>query len=217
VGKLEDEVKDMISFRYGSVPKFAKEVGVPEQTIYFILRKGFAGSSIDTVLPIIAELGLDPNWIVKNRLVTAGASDLDFIDVPLRGRVPAGEPVEMCPIDDYFPVPRQVMEREAGSFLLEVSSESMNKVLPKYCYALVNPNKTEIVDEEIYVVNINGNDATVKHVKRLNNGLELIPDSTDTTFQPKTYDFGKPETENIRIIGKVVWITFPFDYIMKKK
>ncbi|MDR1015691.1 MAG: hypothetical protein LBL86_12060 [Coriobacteriales bacterium] len=216
MGKTEETVKLRIKDLYGNVAQFSKQTGIPYSTVNNALNRGLGGSGIDTILPICRALGLDPMSLGSESTRILEYSDPDYIDVPLRGRVPAGEPVEMCPVDDYFPVPRQVMEREPGSFLLEVSGESMNKVLPRYSYALVNPNKTEVVDDEVYAVNVNGHDSTVKRVRRLNNGLELVPDSTDPTFQPKTYDFGRPETEGIRIIGKVVWLTFPFDYVMKK-
>jgi repressor LexA len=87
----------------------------------------------------------------------------------------------------------------------------MNRVLPNHSYAYVNPTQ-EIISNKVYAVNVNGYDATIKRVRKLNNGFELVPDSTDPTFTPTVYDFGKPETENVRIIGRVVYYVLPLDF-----
>ena len=59
---------------------------------------------------------------------------------------------------------------------------------------------------------VNGNDATIKRVKKLSNGFELVPDSTDPTYKPKVYDYGEDGTEEITVIGRVVWFCVPFDW-----
>ena len=88
----------------------------------------------------------------------------------------------------------------------------MNRVLPNGSLALVDPDMREVVSGMVYAVCVNGYDATVKRVRRLENGVELVPDSTDPTFHPVVYDSTVPDTETITIIGRVVWYTVPFDF-----
>ena len=52
---------------------------------------------------------------------------------------------------------------------------------------------------------VNGYDATIKRIRKLANGVELIPDSYDPTYRPKVYDFNEEDTPAIKILGKVVW------------
>ena len=59
---------------------------------------------------------------------------------------------------------------------------------------------------------MNGYAATIKRVKKLANGYELTPHSYDPTYLPIVYDYNRNDTEEVTIIGKVVWATMPFDY-----
>lgn len=210
--RIEDEIKDMIDSRYGSIPKFAKLINIPPQTIYTALKKGLSGASVATVMPIVAELGLDPVWLLNNRLIEKDNFTPDFIDVPLYGSIAAGTPIEMIDVDDTHPIPSEVHEKYPDAFLLRVKGESMNRVIPNGCYVLVDP--CDVVDAEMqpYAVCVNGFDATIKRVRTLSNGFELVPDSTDPTYKPTVYDYGEPGTETVTVIGRVVWYTLPFEW-----
>lgn len=212
MGKLEDDLKSSIEFHYGSIPKFAKEIGMSPQTIYSVLKSGISGGSVNTVLPILAKLGIDSNWIIKNRLIEVGKNGNEFVDVPLFGSIAAGTPIEMIEVDDTFPVPSKVHEKHPDAFLLKVVGESMNKILPNGCYALVDPCEDVEVNGQPYAVCVNGYDATVKRVDKLANGFRLKPDSNDPTYTEQTYNYNEPDTEQITIIGKVVYYVLPYDW-----
>lgn len=212
MGTVEDQIKEIIEERYDSIPKFAAKINMSAQTIYSLLNRGFGKASMATVIPVLAELGIDSNWIAKNRLVPFDGYETDSIDVPLLGRIAAGEPIEMDEVENTFPIPREVYQRYNGSFLLTVDGESMNRILPNGCYALINPVDTITKDNAPYAVCVNGYDATIKRVHRLNNGFELIPDSIDPTFEPKVFNYNEPGTDIITCIGEVVWYTLPYDW-----
>lgn len=135
-----------------------------------------------------------------------------WIEVPLYGSIAAGKPIEMFQIEDTFTIPRQMRERYPDSFLLKVCGESMNKILPNGSYALVNPT-SEAIDGKAYAVAVNGYDATIKRVRHLDNGIELLPDSTDPTIRPMVFDYADPEAETVTVIGEVVWYVVPFDFM----
>lgn len=212
MGKLEEDIKSSIEFHYGSIPKFAKEIGMSPQTIYSVLKSGINGGSVNTVLPILSALGYDSNWIIKNRLIEVGKVGNEFIDVPLLGSIAAGTPIEMVETDKSHPVPAKVMERYPDAKLLEVKGSSMNRILPDGCYALVDPCDNVERDNQPYAVCVNGYDATIKRVHKLANGFELVPDSTDPTYKAKVYDYGEPGTETVTVIGRVVYYVLPFDW-----
>lgn len=134
-----------------------------------------------------------------------------WVEVPLFGSIAAGKPISMDAVDNSFVIPYQLKERYPEAFLLKVEGESMNRKLPNGSYALINPD-CQVIDGNAYAVCINGYDATVKRVNKLENGFELVPDSTDPFYAPRVYDYDVEGTETITVIGEVVWCVFPFDY-----
>lgn len=136
----------------------------------------------------------------------------DYTEVPLLGRIAAGMPMEMMEVENSFPIPSAVYDLYPRAFLLTVDGESMNRILPNGSYALVDPCETVELDGKPYAVCVNGYDATIKRVRCLSNGFELVPDSTDPTYHAAVYDYGIEGTETITIIGRVVWYCVPFDW-----
>jgi repressor LexA len=210
MGKLEDDVRYRIKDLYGSVAEFARQMKIPYSTINNLLNRGIAGGGVETVLPIFKALGLDANALNEKKVVETDA-DPDYINVPLYGSIAAGIPIDMLPIEDYFPVPKPVAEKYPDGFLLKVVGESMNRRLPNLSYAFINPTD-EATDGKAYAVCVNGHAATIKRVHVLNNGFELVPDSNDPTFKPTVYDYGVEGTESVTIIGRVVYYVVPFDF-----
>lgn len=135
-----------------------------------------------------------------------------FIDIPLYGSIAAGTPIEMIEVEDTFPVPAKMHDAHPDAFLLKVEGESMNRILPNGCYALVDPCETVEIDSAPYAVCVNGYDATIKRVRKLNNGFELVPDSTDPTYPVQTFNYNEPGTETVTVIGRVVYYVLPFDW-----
>lgn len=135
-----------------------------------------------------------------------------YVDVPLYGSIAAGTPIEMVAVEDSHPIPERVRDAHPGCFLLRVSGESMNRVLPNGSYALIEPCEEVTRDGKPYAVCVNGFDATIKRVRKLANGFELVPDSNDPTYRSKVYDYGVEGTETITVIGRVVWYCVPWDW-----
>ena len=145
-------------------------------------------------------------------LENASIPNNSTVDVPSYGSIAAGTPIEMVEVKDSQPVPLKVHERFPKAFLLKVEGESMNRILPNGSYALVDPDQKEPISGKPYAVCVNGYDATIKRVRRLNNGFELIPDSNDPTYVPTVYNYNEPGTEPVTIIGRVVYYVLPFDW-----
>lgn len=139
--------------------------------------------------------------------------DDGYSNVPIYGEIAAGTPIDMLEFDDDFPVPKHVIKRHPHCGLLRVKGDSWNKEIPDGYLALVDFDLKEPLNgKDPYAVCVNGYSATIKAVKQLANGLELVPNSYDPTYLPTVFDYNKDDTEEITIIGKVVWATMPFDY-----
>ena len=145
-------------------------------------------------------------------LVSLGGEEDDgWTEAPLLGSVAAGVPLEMVPTDTPCPAPAAIRSRFPKGFFLKIKGESVNRVLCNGSYAYINPT-SEVVDGKLYAVAVNGDEATVKRVQRLENGIKLCPDSNDPTFRDMIFDYNDPETKTVTVIGRVVWCMFPFDY-----
>ena len=140
-------------------------------------------------------------------------SEDGYVDVPIYGEIAAGTPIEMLEIDDTFPIPIAIRNAHQRSGLLRVNGNSWNKQIPHGYLALIDFDQKEPTnDKDPFAVCVNGYSATIKAVEFLENGLKLKPNSYDPTCIPIVYDYNKDDTEEVTIIGKVVWATMPFDY-----
>ncbi len=221
---IEECLRQFMIDDYGSVKKFAEYAGLPPTTVYNVLARGVSGSGFEIVQKIYNTLGL--HYTVRGFEADYEYEDLrakrdeylnkrngGFVEVPLLGRIAAGVPIEMDLVETTVLCPAEIRRRHPNAFFLTVDGESMNNVLPNGCYALVDPEKkSPVVDGTAYAVCVNGYDATIKRIKQLENGVELIPDSKDPTFHAQVYDRSVEGTESITIIGEVVWYSIPFDF-----
>ncbi len=212
---LENSLKQLIKEEYGSVTKFAERIGVPASSLYSALERGMRNTRTELTDKIYRTLNID--WDTAKlegfrELKVKKAVSGNHVDLPLYGSIAAGVPIEMIEIDGTHPVPEEVANEYPNAFLLTIKGESMNRILPNGCYAMIDPCESVDHPGQPYAVCINGHDATVKRVKPLNNGFELIPDSSDPTFKPVTYDYGLEGTETITLIGRVVYYVLPFDW-----
>ena len=215
MGMLEDSVRKLIDSKYNSVNAFANKFEIPANSVYNALNRGFVNTRTELTDSIFRALDVDWNSVKAEPFtglkLKGDAPEDGYVEVPLYGSISAGTPIEMIETDESFVVPNSLNEKYPNAFLLKVKGESMNKKIPNGSYALIDPAK-EVINGKVYAVCVNGFEATIKRVRQLNNGFELIPDSTDPTFKTKVYDYGEPETEEITVLGRVVWYCIPFDY-----
>ena len=192
-----------------SAKEVGEAVGKSEKTIY-AWEVGRGQPDADELIALCRIYGANiSDFYSESTLSEDGTA---FSDVPLYGSIAAGTPIEMIAVDDYHPIPAPMHDRYPDAFLLRVSGESMNHILPNGSYALIDPCEEVVKDNDPYAVCINGYDATIKRVKKLENGFQLVPDSTDPTFPVQTFNYNEPGTDEITVIGKVVWHVIPFDW-----
>lgn len=193
-----------------SQQQLADAIGATQQSIQRY-ESGARDIKTSVILKLSAALGVTVSYLLgmENDKLEDSPS---FVSVPLYGSIAAGTPIEMHAVDSSHPVPTKVREKYPDAFLLKVEGESMNRVLPNGCYALVDPRQTADCNGAPYAVCVNGYDATIKRVSKLNNGFELVPDSNDPTYEKRTYNFNEPDTETVTVIGRVVYYVLPFDW-----
>lgn len=203
---ISKNIKRLRMDRDWTQEQLAEKVGVTRSTVTQ-WETGWSKPRMGAVEKLAAVFGVSTSDMVNDQ------SDIsNFVDVPLYGSIAAGTPIEMHAVDSSHPVPTKVREKYPDSFLLKVEGDSMNRILPNGCYALVDPRQTADCNGAPYAVCVNGYDATIKRVRKLNNGFELVPDSNDPTYEKKTYNYNEPDTDTITVIGRVVYYVLPFDW-----
>lgn len=139
-------------------------------------------------------------------------SQTGVVSVPVYGSIAASVPISSFEQDGEFEIPSRIAHKYPRAFLLKVSGESMNRILPNGCLALIDPCADVDYQGMPYAISVNSNTATIKRVKKLANGFELIPDSDDPTYETKVYNYNEEGTDEIAVVGRVVWHTLPADW-----
>jgi SOS regulatory protein LexA len=149
------------------------------------------------------EQGIDPNEVFQTSSKIERENSVPTLLVPVLGYIAAGHPIlAEEQIEDWTEIPNQWNLKSGEVIVLRVKGDSMigsriyegDKVVVKL--------QPDVENGEIAVVNVNGNEATLKKVKKTENGqVILYPDN------PK-YDPIFITNESARIIGKVIQVMF---------
>jgi len=128
---------------------------------------------------------------------------------PVIGNISAGAAVEAIPRDgDRTYVSPTVLGNHPEAFFLAVTGDSMDRLFPAGMLVLVDPRE-EVRSGDVAVVNVNGDDATIKRVLFAGDTMILHPESTNPRHRDCALDSDGAQAGRVRVIGKVVWATFP--------
>lgn len=123
------------------------------------------------------------------------------IRIPVLGSVRAGIPLEAIEdIVDYEEIP-EVMARNGEYFGLLVKGDSMSPVFVDGDTVIVRKQDSADTGDSVIAM-INGDEATIKRLKRTEDGIILIPNNPQ--YLPMTYSNDQIKTLPVRILGKVV-------------
>ncbi|MES1053352.1 helix-turn-helix domain-containing protein [Bacillus thuringiensis] len=124
--------------------------------------------------------------------------------VRVLGKVAAGIPIEA--IDNYIDEIRLPYPTKGEIFALQVSGDSMDKIVPNGYYAVLR--KQEYAENgQIVAVLINGNDATLKKIYIFPNSIVLVPCSSNENYKEQMYS--KDKGDKIQILGKYLYCVSP--------
>ena len=127
--------------------------------------------------------------------------------IPVIGTIPAGTPVEAIEeILDYEDITPQ-MASQGEHFALKIKGQSMEPKISDGDVVIVR-KQDDCENGEIAVALVNGDEATVKRIKKRPEGLMLIPNNP--AYEPMFYSNAEIESLPVRIIGKVVELRAKF-------
>lgn len=120
----------------------------------------------------------------------------DIVQIPLLGKVTAGNPIEAIENpDEYFPIPTQMIPKNSEVFTLRVSGESMINAGILDNDIVIIERKNTATNGDIVVAMTDENEVTLKTFYKEDNYFRLQPEN----------DFMTPIIlKNVTILGKAI-------------
>lgn len=124
------------------------------------------------------------------------------VRIPVLGRVVAGIPIEAVEeILDYEEITPE-LAATGEFFALKIRGHSMEPRMMEGDVVIVR-RQDDVESGDIAIVLVNGNEATVKRVKKQEDGITLIANNI-SVYEPHYYSNKEIEELPVRILGKVV-------------
>ena len=177
------------------ISRIAERSGISRQHIYKIINNEKNVSSV-TLENICKAINITPSSLYNGQ-----PEQSKGIRIPVLGVVPAGIPIEAIEeILEYEEITPE-MAKSGEYFGLKVKGDSMSPNILEGDVLIVRKQE-DANSGDICVVMVNGDDATVKKIKKDPKGLTLIPNNPayDVTYFTNEEIVSIP----VRIIGKVV-------------
>lgn len=125
--------------------------------------------------------------------------------IPVLGTIPAGIPIEAVEeIVDYEEISAEMATR-GEFFALKVKGDSMSPLINDGDVVIIK-KQDDAESGKICVVMINGFDATLKEIKKEENGLWVLPKNPYSDFSPKFFTNEEINKTPIKVIGVAVEI-----------
>lgn len=196
--KLKNCRKDMSL----SQRELGQKIGVAESTIsLYESNKRFPDA--ETLQKISSLFNVSLDYLLGNvsrkKLVTPTGRG---VRIPVLGRVVAGIPIDAIEeIIDYEEIPKEMADT-GEFFALKVKGASMEPRILDGDVVIVRKQE-DVESGDIAIILINGNDATVKRVKKQKDGITLIANNI-SVYEPHYYSNDEITQLPVRILGKVV-------------
>lgn len=183
-------------------------VGVGKSTVRKWENGDIENMRRDKIASLAAALHTTPAYLMGwEEDESTAASPPEAVKIPVLGRVAAGLPITAVEnIIDYEEIPSSLAA--SGEFVaLQIKGQSMEPRIYEGDIVIVRVQPTAETGD-LAVVIVNGDEATVKKVKFLPEGILLQP--FNPAYQPFFYSKTDIEQKPVRIFGKVVELRAKF-------
>lgn len=191
-----------------SAETIAERIHVSPTTIYRYEKGDIEKVPSDVLIEIAAALHTTPAYLMGwEEDESAASSSPNAVKIPVLGRVAAGLPITAVEnILDYEEIPNSLAA--TGEFVaLQIKGQSMEPRIYEGDIVIVRVQPTAETGD-LAVVIVNGDEATVKKIKFLPEGILLQP--FNPAYQPFFYSKHDIEYKPVRIFGKVVELRAKF-------
>lgn len=183
--------------------ELAKKIYI-SQPAYSKYEVGTASPNPETLSKIADALDVSVDYLLGSDSQPARPG---YIRVPVLGRVAAGIPIDAIEeVIDW----EDISAEAAGDgeyFGLQIKGHSMEPKISDGDVVIVR-RQPDVDSGDIAVVLVNGDDATVKRIKKSPQGVTLIP--SNPAYEPMYYTNAEIESLPVQILGRVVELRAKF-------
>ena len=141
--------------------------------------------------------------IKKNKPNTTTA-----VRIPVYGNVAAGIPLEMITdIVDWEELPAAMLSSDSEFFALRIHGDSMEPRMKDGDVVIVR-KQNDAETGDVVIAAVNGDSATCKRLRKLREGIELIP--SNPSYEPFYFSNQEIIEKPVTILGKVVELRAKF-------
>lgn len=200
---FKDRLRELRLSRGLTLQQVADYVGLQKAAIY----KYEHGLTVNPKRSLIEKLAVlfqvSPSYLLginddeeKSDSVTKG------VRIPVLGNVAAGIPITaVTDVEDWEEIPEKLAS-SGTYFALRIKGQSMEPRIKNGDVVIVR-QQDDVDSGDVAIVLVNGDEATVKEIKKLDTGIMLIGWNT-AVYSPRFYSANDIKSLPVRIIGKVV-------------
>lgn len=186
-----------------SQKEFGQKIGVAESTVsLYESNKRFPDA--DTLKKISALFEVSLDYLLGNEPAKAAQPKTTGrgVRIPVLGRVVAGIPIEAVEeILDYEEITPE-LAASGEFFALKIRGHSMEPRMMEGDVVIVR-RQDDVDSGDVAIVLVNGDEATVKRVKKQPEGITLIATNI-SVYEPHFYSNKEIAELPVRILGRVV-------------
>lgn len=200
---FNDRLRALRQQRAMTQAEVARELNI-SQAAYSKYEVGTSSPNPETLAKLANLLGVSADYLVGS---DNNKDRQGYIRVPVLDRVAAGIPIDaLKEIVDW----EDISTATAGDgeyFGLQIKGHSMEPKISDGDIVIVR-RQPDVDSGDIAVVLVNGDDATVKKVKKSPQGVTLIP--SNPAYEPMYYTNGEIKSLPVQILGRVVELRAKF-------
>lgn len=206
---FKKRLNDTIYENNTDAEKISKGTGIHISTIYRYINGDIKDLKMSNIFKLAEFLNISPIYLAgwsDEKHVKKEQSNIfpvtdKIVELPVLGKISAGLPLLAIEnLEGHAFAPSSKLKPGIEYFYLRVQGDSMNLKFNDGDLVLVQ-KQDDLENDEIGVIAINGDDATVKKFKRENGLIVLQPMSTNPEHTVQIYN---PKDIPIKIIGKII-------------
>lgn len=182
--------------------ELAKRMGYKSRSTIARIENGDNDVSQSKLKKLADILDVSIDFLLDDGKDRASVSRPKGVRIPVLGNVAAGIPITaITDVDDWEEIPEK-MANNGNYFALRIKGQSMEPRIKDGDVVIVKQQE-DVDSGDVAIVLVNGDEATVKEIKKLDTGIMLIGWNT-AVYSPRFYSAKDIKSLPVRIIGKVV-------------
>lgn len=182
--------------------ELAKRMGYKSRSTIARIENGDNDVSQSKLKKFAEILDVSIDFLLDDGKDKASVSRPKGVRIPVLGNVAAGIPITaVTDVEDWEEIPEKLAS-SGTYFALRIKGQSMEPRIKDGDVVIVKQQE-DVDSGDVAIVLVNGDEATVKEIKKLDTGIMLIGWNT-AVYSPRFYSAKDIKSLPVRIIGKVV-------------